>query len=386
MSVTDPSVPLAGDKAGRPSRHSRARVIHAWMFLAPMLLVLALVAGWPLVRTINLSFTNATLNTLGEAELIGFDNYLAYGPPIDAFDPETGEYYLYDAVNDRNFILDAETGQLTDETDFDNLVVYELRDGTYVNTQTGEPAPDVGEHLFSWSGVLADAVWWRSVLNTFIFALTSVTLEVILGVVIALALNAGFRARGLLRAAVLIPWAIPTVVSAKMWGWMYHDSFGVINEILLSLGLISQALAWTANPDLAMAAVVFVDVWKTTPFMALLVLAALQMLPTECYEAAKIDGVHPVKVFFKVTLPLIKPALMVAIVFRMLDALRIFDLIYVLTSNTESTMTMSVYARQQLIDFQNVGFGSAASTLLFFVIAFVTVLYLMAGRVRFDAE
>jgi trehalose/maltose transport system permease protein len=127
-----------------------------------------------------------------------------------------------------------------------------------------------------------------------------------------------------------------------------------------------------------------VDVWKTTPFMALLILAAMQMLPTDCYEAAKVDGIHPVKVFFQVTLPLIKPALMVAVIFRLLDALRIFDLIYVLTSNSSDTMSMSVYARQQLVDFQQVGYGSAASTLLFFMVALCTVLYIGLGRVRFD--
>ena len=376
----------AGPRVEKPSVYSRQRVRQAWLFLAPMLIVLGLVAGWPLIRTINLSLTDATLNTLGDANFVGFANYLAYGPPLDAFDPETGEYYLYDAVNDRNFVLDAETGRLTDETDFDNLIIYELVDGAYVNVATGEPAPGIAEPLFGWSGVLADDLWWRSVWNTLVFTVASVSLEVILGVAVALALNAGFKARGLLRAAVLIPWAIPTVVSAKMWGWMYHDSFGVINEILLGLGLITTSLAWTADPDLAMMAVVFVDVWKTTPFVALLVLAALQMLPTECYEAARIDGVHPVKVFFKVTLPLIKPALMVVIIFRSLDALRIFDLIYVLTANTEATMTMSVYARQQLIDFQNVGAGSAASTALFFIIALVTAVYLVAGRVRLGAE
>ena len=370
----------------RPSAYSRSRVRQAWLFLTPMLIVVALVAGWPLLRTINLSLTDATLNTLGDSNFIGVDNYLAFGPPIDSFDPDTGEYYLYDEVNDRYFVLDAETGQLTDDTDADNLIVYDLQEGNYVNAETGEPAPGVADPLFTWSGVLADALWWRSVANTMIFTVISVSLEVVLGVGIALALNAGFKARGLLRAAVLIPWAIPTVVSAKMWGWMYHDSFGVINDILQTFGLITEGLAWTADPDLAMTAVIFVDVWKTTPFMALLVLAALQMLPTECYEAARIDGVHPVKVFLKVTLPLIKPALMVAIIFRSLDALRIFDLIYVLTSNTEATMTMSVYARQQLIDFQNVGVGSAASTVLFFIIAAATIFYLMIGRVKLDAE
>jgi trehalose/maltose transport system permease protein len=199
-------------------------------------------------------------------------------------------------------------------------------------------------------------------------------------------LNRQFRGRGLVRAAVLIPWAIPTIVSAKMWSWMLNDQFGIVNHMLMSLGLIDHPLAWTANPDLLMTSVVIVDVWKTTPFMALLILAALQMLPKECYEAAEVDGVHPVKVFWKVTLPLIRPALMVAVIFRALDALRVFDVIYVLTGNSERSMTMSIYARQQLVEFQEVGYGSAASTLLFAIIALLTVLYVSVGRVRLGAD
>jgi trehalose/maltose transport system permease protein len=311
---------LAQASAPAPQRKSyltRSRVRSAWLFLVPMLIVLFLVAGWPLLRTIWFSLTDANLSDLGGAEFIGFENYLSY---------------------------------------------YE------------------GE----WFGVLADAEWWNAVWNTLKFAVVSVTLETILGMVIALVLHASFKGRGLVRTAMLIPWAIPTIVSAKMWGWMMHDQFGMLNDLFMSLGLISTPLAWTASPDLAMVSVIIVDVWKTTPFMALLILAALQMLPSDCYEAARVDGIHPVRLFFKVTLPLIKPALMVAVIFRLLDALRIFDLIYVLTSNSKDTMSMSVYARQQLVDFQEVGYGSAASTLLFFMVALCTVLYITLGRVRFD--
>jgi trehalose/maltose transport system permease protein len=193
-------------------------------------------------------------------------------------------------------------------------------------------------------------------------------------------MNAAFPGRGLFRAAVLVPWAIPTVVSAKMWQWMLNDQFGVVNDALLRLGLVDTPIAWTADPDLALWSVIMVDVWKTTPFVALLVLAALQMLPRDCYEAAKIDGVHPVKVFFGVTLPLIKPALVVAVTFRLLDAFRVFDVVYVMTGNAEATKTMSVYARQQLVDFQDAGYGSAAATLLFMIIAVLTALYLVAVR------
>ncbi len=229
--------------------------------------------------------------------------------------------------------------------------------------------------------LIEDPAWWQAVKNSFVFTVISVSIETVLGVAIALALNAHFRGRGLLRAAVLIPWAIPTVISAKMWGWMYHDLYGVINVIFLNLGLIERSMAWTADPALAMAAMIAVDVWKTTPFMALLALAALQLIPNDLYEASRIDGVSPVKVFFRITLPLIGPALMVAVIFRALDALRVFDLPFVLTGNNQDTATMSVYARQQLVDFQDVGFGSAASTLLFLIIALVTVIILMSGRV-----
>lgn len=301
------------------SQLTRSRVRAAWLFLTPMLILLVMVAGWPLFRTIWFSFTDANLSDLSNAKFIGFENYLAYND---------GEWY----------------------------------------------------------GVLADGEWWNAVWNTLKFSVVSVTLETILGMVVALVLNASFPGRSLVRAAVLIPWAIPTIVSAKMWGWMMHDQFGILNHMLMGLGLISAPLAWTASPDLAMTAVIMVDVWKTTPFMALLILAALQMLPTDCYEAARVDGIHPVRVFFQVTLPLIKPALMVAVIFRLLDALRIFDLIYVLTSNSKDTMSMSVYARQQLVDFQSVGYGSAASTLLFLTVGLCVVLYMAFGRVRFDGR
>ncbi|MEK0085668.1 carbohydrate ABC transporter permease [Benzoatithermus flavus] len=291
---------------GRSSRLTRQRTLAAWLFVAPMILVLAAVAGWPLLRTIWFAFTNANLSDLGAAEFVGIDNF------------------------------------------------------TYL---------------------LTDPDWWVAVRNTFVFTLVSVTLEIVLGLGIALALDAHFRGRGLLRAAVLIPWAIPTVVSAQMWSWMFNDVFGIINAVLIGLGLIEHPIAWTGSPDTALAAVIIVDVWKTTPFMALLLLAGLQMLPAEIYEAARVDGVHPLKVFWKITLPLLKPALLVAVIFRALDALRIFDLIYVMTGNNRATMSMSVYARQQLVDFQDVGFGSAAATLLFAIIAFTTAVYLVVARV-----
>ena len=290
---------------------ARQRTRSAWLLLAPMLIVLALVAGWPLARTIWFGFTDASLADLSAARFVGFGNY-AY--------------------------------------------------------------------------LLEDPDWWRAVRNTLTFAGVSVAIETVLGLAIALALDARFRGRGALRAAILIPWAIPTVVSAKMWSWMFNDVFGVINHVLLALGLVTAPIAWAASPDTALIAIILVDVWKTTPFMALLLLAGLQMLPQECYESARVDGVHPVKVFFRVTLPLLKPALAVAIIFRALDALRVFDLIYVMSGNNRDTMSMSVYARQQLVDFQDFGYGSAAATLLFLMIALFAAVYLTLAGVGRDGE
>ena len=276
-----------------------------------MLLVLALVAGWPLLRTVAFSFTDAYLSDLSGWRFVGLDNYL----------------YLAE-----------------------------------------------------------DPLWWRAVGNTLLFTVVSVGLETLLGLGIALILDAHLPGRGLLRAAVLVPWAIPTVVSAKMWAWMLNDLYGVVNAVLLALGLIAAPWAWLADPVLSMAAVIAVDVWKATPFVALLALAALQVLPQELYEAARIDGAGPLRIFWTITLPLIRPALLVAVIFRALDALRVFDVIYVLTGNSTATASMSVYARQQLVEFQDVGYGSAAATCLFLVVALAIALVITAGRVDLVRE
>jgi trehalose/maltose transport system permease protein len=231
-------------------------------------------------------------------------------------------------------------------------------------------------------GVLRDPAWWHAVGNTLKFSVVSVTLETLLGLGVALLLNTPSRLRTVLRAAVLVPWAIPTIVSAKMWSWMLNDQYGVINVMLMQLGLIQQPLAFIADPELTFATIILVDVWKTTPFMALLMLAALQMVPGDCYEAARVDGVPRWRVFRHITLPLILPGVLVAMVFRALDALRVFDLIYVMTSNSSLTKSMSVYVREQLVDFQQVGFGSASATILFLMIALFTVGYMAFTRRR----
>jgi trehalose/maltose transport system permease protein len=216
-----------------------------------------------------------------------------------------------------------------------------------------------------------------------VFAIVSVLLETILGMGIALVLNQVFRGRSLLRAAVMVPWAIPTVVSAKMWAWMFHDLYGVINDLLQKTHLVMKPIAWLAEPTLSMIAVVMVDVWKTTPFMTLLILAGLQSIPLDIYQSAAIDGASKFRIFWKITLPLVKPALAVAIIFRMLDALRVFDLIYIMTTNSTDTASISVYARKNMIDFQDLGYGSAVSVLIFGIIALFTVIYVSTAKLNF---
>lgn len=314
--------PVAASNAGTGSDLQSERLKSAWLFLAPTFLVLALVAGWPLVRTVWFSLTDASLTNLDGAQFVGLKNYL-----------------------------------------------------TWITLSSGRTI---------YRGLLTDPAWWGAVLNTLKFTILSVSFETVLGLIVALVLNAEFKGRGLVRAAILVPWAIPTIVSAQMWAWMLNDQFGILNDLFLNLGLISSKIAWTANPETAMVAVLIVDIWKTTPFMALLILAGLQMVPKDMYEAAKVDGIHPVKVFFRVTLPMIRPALMVAVIFRMLDAMRVFDLIYILTPNNAQTRTMSVLARENLFDFDKFAYGAAASTMLFLIIASITVIYMWLGRVNTD--
>ncbi|HJV24698.1 MAG TPA: sugar ABC transporter permease [Aromatoleum sp.] len=315
---------LAGTTAGpraaprkRSLQQRRARA--AWLLVAPALLLLFAVAGWPLVRTLFYSFTDAAMDTPDEYNFVGLANYL----------------------------------------DFAN-----------------------GERF----GVLADPLWWQAVGNTLWFTACSVSLELVFGMLLALLMNQKFRGQGLVRAAILVPWAIPTIVTAKMWGWMFHDQYGVVNDLLTRAGLIDGALAWIAEPTLSMWAVVIADVWKTVPFMALMLLAALQMIPTDLYEAARVDGANAWQRFRRITLPLIMPAMIVALIFRVMDALRVFDLIYVLTSNSEATISISGYARERMVSFQEMGAGSAASVLVFMMVAGIAACFLWINRFSHEGK
>jgi trehalose/maltose transport system permease protein len=195
--------------------------------------------------------------------------------------------------------------------------------------------------LSNYAFMFSDPTFWTAMINTVVFTVVSVTLEFLFGLAIALGINQAFRGRGLVRAAILVPWAFPVIISAVMWRLMYQDQVGIINYIATSLGLITQPIL-TDNTLIMIGAIVS-DVWKTTPFMALLLLAGLQTIPGDVYEAAKVDGANRMQRFFQITLPLLKSAALVALLFRTLDAWRVYDLFWGMSDRQLDSLSTYVY-------------------------------------------
>jgi len=229
---------------------------------------------------------------------------------------------------------------------------------------------------------LFNDIWFKvAYKNTWIFTAISVLMESLLGLVIALVLNKKFKGRGWVRACVLIPWAIPTVVSARMWEWIFNAEYGILNFLLVKTGIIDSNVNWLGETSTAMFAAIFSDVWKTTPFMALIILAGLQGISSSLYEAADIDGANKWRQFSYITFPLLIPSIMIAVLLRALDAFRVFDLIFVLTGGgpANSTEVLSSYAYKTTFSAGEVSSGAAMSSLMavsVFVLAIV-LLFLM---------
>lgn len=259
------------------------------------------------------------------------------------------------------------------------IAIYPLAESVRLSlTNYRSSRPDRWEYIGfeNYLDLLSNSTFITSLWNTLIFTAASVGLETLLGMIIALTIHSHFKGRGLVRTSMLVPWAIPTVVSSLLWSWMFHDNFGIINNILIDLGFTSFRLFdWVSNPSTALFAVVMVDVWKTTPFMALLILAGLQVIPGDVYEASRVDGATKWQQFWDITLPLLKPALLVALIFRTMASFRVFDMIYVMNGYNTSTMSVSVFAHQELMAKQRLGFGSAVSILIFICIALMVVGY-----------
>lgn len=294
-------------KVGTALTRSQNRL--AWIFLAPTLAVVTIIALYPLIQTFYYSLTDARLGSARAVNFVGLENY--------AF-------------------------------------------------------------------LIQDNAFRNSIGVTVLFTVITVFVEFILGMIIALVVNSNFRGRGAMRAAMLIPWAIPTVISAQMWKWMYNDIYGVINDLLVNqLGLLERNIAFTAtNQTVSLLAIAAVDIWKTTPFVALLLLAGLQVIPGDVYEAADVDGASKIQQFTSITLPLLRPAILVALIFRTLDSLRVFDVFYVMFGARLDMQTMAVYAQQNLVAFSALGYGSAICVAIFAIIAVFVAIYVTVFRVE----
>jgi multiple sugar transport system permease protein len=248
--------------------------------------------------------------------------------------------------------------------------------------------------LSRWAGLknyrelLTSHEFWSAFKTTFLFTGISVGLELVLGIAMALAMHEAFKGRALLRTTVLVPWAILTVVTAMTWRTIFEPDVGFANTVLRALHLPGGDIVWLGQSPYALAVLIFADVWKTAPFMALLILAGLQVIPQDVYDAAKVDGATAWQRFRRVTLPLLVPAILVALIFRTLDALRIFDLPFVLTQGANGTSTLSLEAQQTLVNDGIIGLGSAFSVLTFITVMAVSFLYIwfVGGNIRGLAE
>jgi len=227
---------------------------------------------------------------------------------------------------------------------------------------------------------IGDARFREALAHTLLFTVATVTIELVLGCMLALAMNRAFRGRAAVRAAVLVPWAIPTVVSALLWRFIFEGRSGIANALLADSGLVREPPVWFIHSGLAWVPVILADVWKTTPFVALLLLAGLQNIDASLYEAARIDGASAWRQFRHVTLPLLRPAILVALIFRTLDAFRVFDLVYVMTGGGPGTSTepIALYTFNTLLQNLRFGYGSALS-----VIVFAVTFALALGYIRF---
>jgi len=230
----------------------------------------------------------------------------------------------------------------------------------------------------NYSNALSDPAWWAAFEHTLIFTVVSVALELVIGLGMALAMHEAFKGQGLLRTVVLVPWAVLTVVTAIMWRTMFVSPYGFVNTVL------GTQTVWLGSEPQALIIIILADVWKTAPFMALLILAGLQVIPGEIYEAAKVDGATTWQRFARITLPLLMPAILVALIFRTLDALRIFDLPYVLTQGQNGTSTLSTIAQEAFATNRIYGLGAAMAVLTFIIVMIVSFSYIrfVGGNIR----
>ena len=355
--------PVTATKTQGTSELARSEERTALWLLLPTFAMLFLLAIYPLGQVFYLSFTNARFaDPNATTEFVGWSNY--------------------------RDLLSFTIRELPRELDDAGQPVVEDGVPQYENAfriLPREPRRYSSLWEFSFGGnryVLgaASAEFIRAVWDTVVVSVIAVALEALLGMAIALVLATKFLGRGVMRAAMLVPWAIITVVSTRIWEWMLaSDRKGFFNALFNRLGLSDGFVDWTGNPTYQVPAIIAMEVWKTTPFMALLLLAGLSTIPSDLYEAAEIDGASKVQQFFSMTLPLLTPTLAVALVFRTLDSLRIFDAFQIMYG--ESRQSMASFAYFQLISAREMGFSSATSVIIFIVLFAFAFLYIRLLKV-----
>jgi trehalose/maltose transport system permease protein len=346
-------------KRAKQSQLAKGEQRVAYWLLLPTIAVLVAIAFYPLGSVFYSSLTNDTFASDVETEFVGLQNYSdLLSITIVELDPE-----LDDAGNP---VIDPETGEPEYQSPvealpreprrYQDVFVFGLFGNQYVLGAT-------------------DPEFILAIVDTLVFTVTTIVLEVIIGLGIALVLNVPFRGRGAMRAAMLVPWAILTAVSSRIWEWMFIDTrAGFFNVIFQKLGFSDGQTPFLADETFQLPAAIIIDVWKTTPFMALLLLAGLALIPDELYEAADVDGASRWSQFRSITLPLLNPTLAVALVFRTLDALRVFDLFQIVFAQRK--YSMASFAYYQLIDSQRLGYSSAASVIIFFIITIFALFYI----------
>ncbi len=341
----------------------------AYLLLLPSFIILIVIAFYPLASVFVNSFTDKEFASDRAARFVGLENYgqllgltVRALPPLTdpesgrvQQDPQSGEPLYERPIN----VLPREPRRYKELSQFD------LLGRRYVMGAS-------------------DRNFIRGVADTLVFTVLSVLLETLLGLLIALVLHSRFRGRGLMRAMMLVPWAVPTAVSSRMWAWMFASTrIGLMNVLFQRLGLGDGQIAFITEESYQLWVMVAIDVWKTTPFMALLLLAGLQLIPQQMYEAANVDGANKLRQFWALTLPLLRPTLAIALVFRTLDALRVFDVFQIVLAQKRYSVASFIY--YQLIDNQAAGYSSAASVIIFFLIFLFAVLYIrVVGGVKND--
>lgn len=259
---------------------------------------------------------------------------------------------------------------------------YPIVDTVWTSLQTGALLPTreakfVG--LENYASVLSSASFWNAFTVTMIYTFGSVPVEMVIGLGLALLVNRDFWGKYVAQAAILFPWALPTIINARIWAWLFHGEYGVINDLLMRVGVLNQPFPFLSHPDVALGAMLFVTIWKTSSFVALILLAGLQSIPDHLYEAAHIDGASVFHQFWSITLPLLKPVILVALIFRTLPAFQAFGLPYGLTGGGpgESTTTLVLWAHQHTFNNLEFGEGAAAATIITLIAMGICVIYVV---------